>query len=310
MTEKKKRVPRPQAVPERRARVPASAPPSPQAAPLPPARAPSSPPPLVIGELDVGLANALSWFKQTQAQPFVLIPVAEQHTKDWIASLGVALRRCYITDKEVTDWSQKRGVSTAQIVASRLPDSGAVMAGDFGEFIVFLFQSASVYPEKAIGPKKWRMKEARTKAAPYSDVIHFVLPHWPTPTEEDQLLCAEVKTKATDAPSTPIPDAIRDSITKDRTGRLAKTLVWLKDRSMTEDLGEVTGEHLDRFIQSTGFPPVLKVFRAVAVICESLVKEELKTVPAPVPAECSLIVLAVPKLHATYTAMFEQAKKS
>jgi hypothetical protein len=283
--------------------------PQPQVVP-PPAPVSSSPPPTVIGELDVGLASAMSWFKQTQTQPFVLIPVAEQHTKDWVAALGVALRRCYITDKEVLDWSKARGVSAAEIVASKLPDPGSVMAGDFGEFVVFLFQSASVYPQKAIGPKKWRLKQDRTKAAPYSDVIHFVLPQWPTPSAQDQLLCAEVKTKATDQGSTPIPDAIEDSTTKDRTGRLAKTLVWLKDRSMTQDLGEVTGAHLDRFIQSTAHPPAQKVFRAVAVVCESVLKNELKTVPRPLPAECSLVVLAVPKLQGTYTAVFGQAKTS
>lgn len=302
MTEKKrkKRVAAPSGVPA--PKVAASAPP--QAAPAPPV----SSAPSVIGELEVGLANALAWFKQTQTTPFVLIPVAEQHTKDWAASLGVALRRCYITDKEVVDWSKARGVSAAQIVASKLPDPGAVMAGDFGEFVVFLFQSASVYPQKAIGPKKWRLKQDRTKAAPYSDVIHFVLPEWPKTSAQDQLLCAEVKTKATDGASTPIPDAIEDSTTKDRTGRLAKTLVWLKDRSMTQDLGEVTGAHLDRFIQSTGHPPAQKVFRAVAVVCESVVKDELKTVPKQLPADCTLVVLAVPKLQATYTAVFAQAK--
>ncbi|MBM4291364.1 MAG: DUF1837 domain-containing protein, partial [Deltaproteobacteria bacterium] len=94
-------------------------------------------------------------------------------------------------------------------------EPGATMAGDFGEILVYLYQSVRELPVEALGVKKWRLKQDRTKPAPHSDVVHFVLPSWPMPSDKDVLLCSEVKTKSTDGDSTPIQSAIADS-EKDR----------------------------------------------------------------------------------------------
>jgi hypothetical protein len=197
----------------------------------------------------------------------------------------------------------------AEIIAARLPDAGATMAGDFGEILVYFYQATKELPARAFGPKKWRLKQDRTKPSPHSDVVHFVLPSWPTPSANDLLLCSEVKTKSTNGKSTPIKDAIADSA-KDRTSRLARTLVWLRERALLEPLGDVEIAQLDRFINTTDHPAATKRFRAVAVVCSSLIDAELKDAPNVAAPEYTVVVISVPELHQTYTSVFDAAKKA
>ncbi|WP_155980905.1 hypothetical protein [Nocardia sp. CNY236] len=153
-------------------------------------------------------------------------------------------------------------------------------------------------------PKKWRLKVERTKAAPKADVVQFVLPEWPTPSARDRVLCAEVKTKATKGSFTPIQNAIEGSA-MDRAGRLVKTLLWLQERAILGDLGTVTLDQINRFVDATDYPPAHREFRAVAVICANLVAAETASVTVPAADECALIVITVPDLKSTYQAVFD-----
>jgi hypothetical protein len=263
----------------------------------------------VSDDLGFDFARAAPWFPHDQEQPYVLVRVSDEHSKSWADTIGLAVRRCYVSDSIVTAKAKQHGVDKTEIIAARMPDAGATMAGDFGEILVYLYQSAKELPVEAVGPKKWRLKQDRTKPAPHSDVVHFVLPSWPTPSDNDVLLCSEVKTKSTDGDSTPIQSAIDDSA-KDRTSRLARTLVWLKERALLEPLGDIEIAHLDRFIKATDHPPATKRFRAVAVICHSLVDEELKSAPTTASPEYTVVVIAVPDLKSIYSAVFDAAKKA
>jgi len=215
----------------------------------------------VSDDLDFDFSRAAPWFPHAQEQPYVLVRVSDEHAKSWADTLRLAVRRCYVSDSLVTAKATEHSVDQSEIIAARMPDPGATMAGDFGEILVYLYQSARELPVEALGAKKWRLKQDRTKPAPHSDVVHFVLPSWPTPSDKDVLLCSEVKTKSTDGDSTPIQSAIADSA-KDRTSRLARTLVWLKERALLEPLGDVEIAHLDRFIKATDHPPATKRFRS------------------------------------------------
>ena len=249
------------------------------------------------------------WFTHAKERPYVVVNISRAHATAWIKELGVPLRRCYVSDAQLRAASKRPDVSMADIVASKLPDPGSVMSGDFGEFVAYLYQASRALPRRAVGPKKWGMKQDRTAAAPHSDVVQFVLPSWPQASVDDELFCAEVKAKATNGNSTPIASAIAGS-EKDRTSRLAKTLIWLRDRSITEDLGEVNRDMLERFIDSTGVPPARKIFRAIAVLCESVSGAELQTAPSEQLSHCSVIVIIIPDLYATYSGLFEAAHRS
>ena len=129
------------------------------------------------------------------------------------------------------------------------------------------------------------------------------LPHWPVPTDDDSVICAEVKTKSTNGHSTPVVSAIKDS-RKDRESRLAKTLVWLKERAIVDDLGTVQYAHIDRFVKATDHPPATYEFRAVAVISSELVGQETADLTVPEKSECTLVVISVPDLKANYESLY------
>jgi hypothetical protein len=124
------------------------------------------------------------------------------------------------------------------------------------------------------------------------------------------LICGEAKAKATMGTFAPIPAAIAGS-QKDRTSRLSRTLVWLRERALLQDIGAVTVDQLNRFINATEFPPCTREFHAIAVICSDLVETELANlVPATIPNGCALVVISVPNLQNTYTTVFEAAHSS
>lgn len=252
--------------------------------------------------LDVG--TVAQWFPEEQQSPFVLARVSDHHAATWSDVLGVPVRRCYVDDALLEERAQATGCSKSELVAAKLPDRGSTMAGDFGEILVFMYQAAAESETELIGPKKWRLKEGRTKPAPYSDVVQFVLPSWPQASADDSIICSEVKTKSTAGASTPISSAI-DDCKKDRTSRLAKTLVWLKERALFDDLGSTTIDHLNRFLNATDYPEARKIFRAVAVVCSTLVDDELTDAPDVPPEDHTVIVIAVPNLKQRYEEVFD-----
>lgn len=258
-------------------------------------------------DLGIDTATLVSWFAEEHESPYVFVRVPDEHAAAWVDVLGVPIRRCYIDDALLEDRAAATGRPKSELVAAKLPDRGSIMSGDFGEILVFLYHAAVEPGIELIGPKKWRLKQDRTKPAPYSDVIHFVLPHWPEASTEDRILCSEVKTKATSGQHTPISSAI-DDCQKDRTSRLAKTLVWLKERALHEDFGTTTVAHIDRFIKATDHPEAQKQFRAVAVVCASLVNDEFADAPDDEPAGYTVVVIAVPDLKQHYEEVFDAAQ--
>jgi hypothetical protein len=262
-----------------------------------------------MNDLGVNSEDIISWFPHEQDAPFVLIRVRPEDAQAWAEELKVPIRRCYITDAQLTHHSNRLGAPEADVIASKLPDPGATMAGDFGEILVYLYQGTRAHPSTALGATKWRLKQDRTKPSPYSDVVHLELPSWPAPSTQDCVSCSEVKTKSTDGASTPIADAIKDSA-KDRISRLGRTLVWLRDRALTEDLGDIQLTHLKRFINANDYPPAKKRFSAVAVICATLAQEEMMSAPTEVHPDYSVVVITVPELRTIYTASFAAARQA
>ena len=168
-----------------------------------------------MNDIGLDLEEVLAWFPHEKDAPYVLVRVSAEHAETWSTVLGVAVRRCYITDSVLAENAATRQVSQSEIIAARLPDPGATMAGDFGEILVYLYQGVREHPNVAYGATKWRLKQDWTKPAPHSDVVHLVLPSWPIPSEQDCILCSEVKTKSTNGAFAPIKKAVEDSA-KDR----------------------------------------------------------------------------------------------
>ena len=259
-----------------------------------------------MNDLGLNLGQVREWFTCEQDTPYVLIRVSTGRAQRLSEDLAIAVRRCYITDSVLLERAAAHCIPQEEIIAAKLPDPGSTMSGDFGEILIYLYQGTREYPANPLGAIKWRLKQDRTKSAPYSDVVHFVLPSWPRSSADDILLCAEIKTKSTDGNFRPIARAIADSL-KDRTSRLAKTLVWLRERALTEDLDDVQIDHLDRFINATDHPVAQKRFQAVAVVSGDLETEELANAPREASFEYTVTVVSVPQLQAVYTSVFEAA---
>lgn len=259
-----------------------------------------------MDDLEFDTEEVAAWFSSTTNTTFQLVRVSDDSVSSWTAKLAPVLRRCYLTDETVSANAQRLSISSAEVIGSALPDPGPVMSGDFGEIVSYLFHAATLETAEYVGVKKWRLKENRLKAAPMSDVIHLVLPNWPNASENDVVLCSEVKTKATTGGFQPIVEALKH-IEKDSVSRLAKTLVWLRERALRADLGQLTVSHLDRFIKSSDFPPATRNYFAVAVVCDSLAASELSTVPQSIPSDRTLVVIVIPRLKETYGAVFGAA---
>ena len=183
------------------------------------------------------------------------------------------------------------------------------MSGEFGEILAYYYQGSTVLPASAVGLRRWHLKQDRNKAAPYSDVVHLVLPNWPNPSAQDTVLCSEVKAKSTKGKFEPIKKAIEGCET-DRTSRLAGTLSWLRERAITGATEGASVAQLTRFIEPAGLPPTVKKFQAIAVVCDSLVTAEVAKAPATPSPDYEVVVISVPKLKDTYEAAYTTAMSS
>lgn len=248
-------------------------------------------------------------FQDAKNDPFRIATIDAAKCAELREFLVIPMRRCYITDANVLSRATATGLTRTEILASKLPDRGATMAGDFGEILAYLFHQANELPKFLIGPKKWRLKQDRKKPAPHSDVIHFYLPEWPNATSDDELLCSEVKLKSTSSGSSPISSSIL-GCENDRTGRLGKTLAWLKERAIGEELEDVSILQIDRFLKAVNFPLCQKRYFAIAVICESLCETEVLNDPPKIDASFTFLTIKIPELHKFYNEVFELIGRS
>lgn len=263
-----------------------------------------------MNELGLQVDTVLPWFVVEPQQQYTRVSVPVEYASSWDELISDAVRRCYISDERLAALAEAAHSTPADILAAVLPDAGAVMSGDFGEIVGYIYLASREQATPVIGPKRWRLKQDRTKPAPYSDVVQLVLPQWPNASADDRVVCAEVKAKATAGSFTPIVKAIEGSL-KDTTSRLTRTLIWLRERRIVEDFGSITIDQLNRFINATEFPPHTRQFHAIAVICSNLVDGEIATlVPANIPLGCALAVISVPDLQNTYTTVYEAVHNS
>lgn len=260
-------------------------------------------------ELGLDAATVATWFPVETETPYLLVRVPTETAAAWAELLSVPVRRCYAGDETLRVNAKRTGAPLRELLAALVPDAGSTMAGDFGEIVAALHQAAQRAPEQVLDPKKWRLKQDRTKPTPHSDVVQFFVPEWPASSERDAVLCAEVKTKSTPGPFDPIASAVYDS-KKDQDGRLIKTLVWLREQALRQSLGSVSLEHLDRFIQATDHPPAERLFRAVAVICTSLVDKEIAGASMEELDSTTVVIIAIPDLKRHYSGVYEAVLSS
>lgn len=215
------------------------------------------------------------------------------------------LASCYISQEKLQERSELTGLPLSELIANKIPDKGSVMSGDFGEIFTLYFLD-SQYEDDLELIKKWRYKQDRKKAAPHSDVVLFGIKDLHNPSEDDFVICAESKQKATSSKFDPITSAI-SGYKVDSTSRLAKTLVWLKEKAIDE-------ENKDNIDLTSRFADKLdinysKLYKAVAVVDRDLLDDEItKDIDLPDKNdEFEVIVIGIDDLKCRYESVFKRA---
>lgn len=252
---------------------------------------------------------AADFVHDTTAATFLIARADPTTSQEWADRLGVAARRCYISDQMLRERAEAEEVAGSEIAAVKIPAPGSVMSGDFGEIVASFFLAAQSLPQVTYDALRWRYKADPLKAAPHSDVVQMILPAWPASSADDRILCAEVKAKATKSKFDPILKAGEGSA-NDRGGRLIKTLVWLRAKVRSDGSDTVTRDQLQRFIDAIDHATVKPEFMAIAVIDARFVTDEIARGIAPDKDDCTLIVMAVPELKKRYTELFDAIKTS
>jgi hypothetical protein len=215
------------------------------------------------------------------------------------------LSSCYISQERLEERAAQTGLAFSELIANKIPDRGSVMSGDFGEIFTLYFLD-SQYEDDLDLIKKWRYKQDRKKAAPHSDVILFSIEDSNSPSEDDFVICAESKQKATSGSFDPINRAII-GYESDRTGRLAKTLVWLKEKAIDEGNNDDLAL-ASRFADELN-TPYSKFYKAVAIVDRALLDGELiKDIKLPERTDnFEIIVIGIDSLKERYESVFDRA---
>jgi hypothetical protein len=161
----------------------------------------------------------------------------------------------------------KNGISEGEFLEQYvLPDIGNIKSGDFGEMLSYFFITEH-YTDKGFVlfcPRKWLWKEDRNKSTPYTDVVGFYREDKTNPSENDFIVSVESKMKATKSDKHRIQDAI-DGANKDKLTRLAKTLVWLKEK-YARNGDEKNRIFIERYVDPVGIGTYNKIYKAFAIL--------------------------------------------
>lgn len=204
---------------------------------------------------------------------FVILKLNENELDTFLSKLPPNYRKCYITDKRLKEHVETLQMHYSDILKEfYLPDPGNVMSGEFGEILSYLILQEYYLPLRLVGPKKWRWKDDRNHAIQKTDVMLFHREK--EPSNEDLLVSAEIKSKATRNNSyDPIKNAVEGAY-DDFVRRLAVSLNWLKAKYAKEN-NVRSLEYLKRFLDPVSYGEYKKNFKAIVVIDDSLIKEEI-----------------------------------
>lgn len=232
----------------------------------------------------------------------VLSDGQQQVLEDYLAE---RLLDCYISEENLQERVEATELEPQEIAQNKIPDRGSVMSGDFGEIFTLYFLD-HLHDDALKLIKKWRYKQDRTKAAPHSDVVLLKVDDLDNPSENDYVICAEAKQKATDTAFDPISRSL-EGYESDRTGRLARTLVWLKEKAIDEGNQEDL-QLTKRFADEIGVR-YSKLYKAVAVVDRAFLNDEIvREIDLPEQSDSfEVIVIGIDNLQAVYHSVFDRA---
>jgi hypothetical protein len=179
----------------------------------------------------------------------------------------------YIKHEDIKSQKTVYGSTSADIHKEYIPDDPKLMSGEFGEILcqqilVELYENNGFVLE---GMKKTLHKEGKNVANHGTDIVLFYRIE-ETENENDVLISAEVKSKATPSSDSSILKAIK-GVETDNISRLAETLIWVR-RKFKEEKNIEGFNNVQRFIDPVICTTYKKHFKAIAVIDKNCMKHE------------------------------------
>lgn len=221
--------------------------------------------------------------------------------KDFLAKRAV---QCFLNEEQIARLRElPQDKQVEELKKYYFPDVGNIKSGDFGEIFCYYFL-VSEYRDKGIslcGPRKWIWKDNKNKAAPCADVLLF------DQSSEDRtkhlLLTVESKMAATRP--RPNKNRINDAIggaTEDKISRMAKTIIWLREKYHKENLIEERDE-ISRFTNPVDDPYMIEHF-AIALFDSSFCEDE-KQKETEFKDGIKVYVLSMDRLKEMYEMFYE-----
>jgi hypothetical protein len=219
----------------------------------------------------------------------------------FLSKLPDFYREAYIAKNELDLRVETFESSHALELSELVPDKGSIRSGDFGEVLSYLFFKERHQVHGVDGPLKWRWKQDKNTAAPYSDVILFACPNVEVPCVDDLLVSVESKMKATESELNQIQKAI-DGAESDYVSRIANSLAWMKRKykieaakadADTDGIKNIIAK-IERFINADEKGPYQKKVKAIAFIDQSWFEDDLlRPIAKPTIQGLDLTIFAV-----------------
>lgn len=219
---------------------------------------------------------------------------------DFISKLPKHYTYSYIREADIKHQKIKFGSTSEDIYNEYIPDDPKLMSGEFGE-ILSQQLLVELYEKNGFainGMKKTLHKEAKNVANHGTDIVLFYRKDIKE-SEDDLLISAEVKSKATPNKNSSILKAVK-GVEKDFINRLAETLIWIRRKYKEEDnKNEVN--NIQRFIDPVKNTPYKKHYKAIAVVDKGCTKGEQYPKKNPdIGDDFEIILILIDDLKGTY----------
>lgn len=214
-----------------------------------------------------GDMNILKFFSYLEKDGFHRYKLNISDTEYFLNSIKEEVRKCYISDSNLAEKSEKIGISKKEFLEQYiLPSVGKIKSGDFGEILSCFFVKEH-YAKNGfilVCPRKLIWKIDRNKAMPFTDVVEFYRENIRGASSNDFVVSIESKMKSTNSSANKIQEAI-DGAQKDKTTRLVKTLIWLKER-YARDGNDQMVKFIERYSDPVAKGTFRKVYKAFVIL--------------------------------------------
>ncbi|MDR0604747.1 MAG: SAVED domain-containing protein [Bacteroidales bacterium] len=247
-----------------------------------------------------GDTDVLQFFTYFEKNGFHTYKLNISDTESFLDAIKEEARKYYILDSELAEKSEEIGIGKSEFLEQYvLPSVGKIKSGDFGEIFSCSFVKER-YAQKGfilVCPRKFIWKMDRDKAMPFTDVVGFYREDIAKASSNDFIVSVESKMKATNSAANRIQEAI-DGAQKDRTTRLAKTLIWLKQKYGREGnakMHEFTKRYSNPVYQGT----YNKIYKAFTIVDSKFETTEIEN-PVNNNDGITIIVISMDNLKNIY----------